>query len=237
MRILNNLDFLDLWESGSRRHPLDRALLALGAAFPESSFESIAAWPVGRRNKALIQLHCSWFGPKIPGVIPCRRCGEKLEIDLDGRIMAEIGHDAAGVSDETIDFNGQTFRLPNTRDLACIVRETDPQRAAILLLERCRMETSGTIAWSDGDLAEIGERMARADPLAEIQVSLRCPDCGNEWEEAFDVVAFLWADISALVRRLVSETHVLASAYGWSEGEIMSMSESRRALYLEMAQS
>lgn len=237
MRMLNNLDFLDLWENGSRRHPLDRALLALGAAFPESSFENLAQWPLGRRNKALIELHSSCFGPNLRGVISCARCGEKLEVDLDGCLMAGASPAATISLAETVNVNGQTFRLPSTRDLASIVRETDPQTAALRLVESCRLGASGPAEWSEHDLAQIGEEMARADPLAEIQVHLRCPECGTEWDEGLDIVAFLWADLDTRVRRLLSDIHVLASTYGWSEGEIMQMSDRRRALYLEMAQS
>jgi hypothetical protein len=41
----------------------------------------------------------------------------------------------------------------------------------------------------------------------------------------------------ARARRLLIEVHSLASAYGWSETDILSMSEPRRALYLEMVQA
>jgi len=237
MRVLTDSDFLDLWESGSRRHPLDRALLALGAAFPEDSFESLAAWPIGRRNKALIRLHCSCFGPSLRGLVSCAGCGERLEVTLDGRAVAGEGGDDAGSQGEAIDVNGEVFRMPSTQDLACVVRETDPHSAAVRLAESCRLGPAGSAAWSDGDLDEIGERMARADPLAEIRVNLRCPECGKEQDEVLDVVEFLWAEVDSRVRRLLSDIHALASAYGWSEAEILSLSEGRRALYLETLQA
>jgi len=40
-----------------------------------------------------------------------------------------------------------------------------------------------------------------------------------------------------MVRRLLVEVHALASAYGWSEQEILSLSDARRRLYLEMVQA
>lgn len=233
MRVLTDSDFLDLWESGSRRHPLDRALLALGAAFPEDSFESLAAWPVGRRNRALIRLHCSCFGPSLRGMVSCAGCGERLEVALDGRAVAGEGGDEAEGGGEPIDVNGEAFRLPSTRDLACVVGEADPRSAAVRLAEGCRLRPAGPARWSEAELDEIGEGMARADPLAEIRIHLRCPECGQEQDEVLDVVAFLWAEVDSRVRRLLADIHALASAYGWSESEILSLSEGRRALYLE----
>jgi hypothetical protein len=35
-------------------------------------------------------------------------------------------------------------------------------------------------------------------------------------------------------RRALSEVHVLATAYGWSESEIFEMSSARREFYLQM---
>jgi len=237
MRVLTDSDFLDLWESGSRRHPLDRALLALGAAFPEDSFEGIAAWPIGRRNRALVRLHCSSFGPSLRGIVSCPGCGERIEVTVDGPTVAGGAADEAEGPGGTVEVNGEAFRLPNTRDLARVARETDLRCAAVRLAEGCRLGAGASAAWSEDDLDEIGAGMARADPLAEIRVTMRCPECGREGDEALDVVAFFWAELDSRVRGLVSDIHALASAYGWSEAEILSLGEGRRALYLEALQA
>src|SRR5580658_712799 len=120
MGLLHDADFLDLWESGSRRHPLDRALLALGAAFPETPFESLAAWPLGRRNRALVEMHCRCFGPKLRGFVACADCEDQMEVALDGRDLLE----ASPPNGETIEVGGSKFRLPGTRDLAAIADQT-----------------------------------------------------------------------------------------------------------------
>jgi hypothetical protein len=52
-----------------------------------------------------------------------------------------------------------------------------------------------------------------------------------------DLPAFLWTEIEAQVRRLLLDIHTLAVAYGWSEREILSLSDARRRLYLEMVQA
>jgi hypothetical protein len=91
--------------------------------------------------------------------------------------------------------------------------------------------------WSDEDLEEIGEQMALADPLAETRLTLHCPKCEVDWEESLDMTSFLWTEIDARVRRLLLEIHTLASAYGWTEREILSLGENRRVRYVEMVQS
>ncbi|HEV2172241.1 MAG TPA: hypothetical protein VGR71_01685 [Nitrospira sp.] len=258
MRSLSDSDLLNLWESGLRRHPLDRALLALSQVFPETTYDGLADWPLGRRNQALAELHCVYFGQNLQGWTSCASCGEKLEFELDGRVITveELNNDERSRSDEPIVVNHGTFRLPTSRDLARAAQETDPRLAAIRIVENCRIalgrspETSteheGTServpdlrpdSWSDDDLEEIGERMASADPLAETRLTLHCPKCENDWEETLDIVSFLWAEIEARARRLFLEIHTLASAYGWTETEILSLSENRRARYVEMVQS
>jgi hypothetical protein len=237
MRALNDSDFLGLWESGSRRHPLDQALLTLGVAFPEAAPEDLAFWPLGRRNRELIELYCRYFGSKLSGFTTCTDCGEKLEVEVDGRALAGAGPAREGEGGPMIDFQGEKFRVPTTRDLAGVAREENPRVAAVRLIEGCRVGAGGRDAWTDNDLAEIGERLAGADPLAEIRLRLRCPECGREEDQVLDLVAFFWAEIDARVRRLLRDIHTLASAYGWGEREILSLTESRRALYLEMVQT
>ena len=92
-------------------------------------------------------------------------------------------------------------------------------------------------SWSDEELEEIGEQMALADPLAETRLTLHCPKCEVDWEESLDMTSFLWTEIDARVRRLLLEIHTLATAYGWTETEILSLGENRRVRYVEMVQS
>jgi hypothetical protein len=255
MRVLSDSDLMHLWEGGMRRHPLDRALLALAAALPETPYERIADWPLGRRNQALAELRCACFGPRLQAWIACVKCGEKLEFELDGGVIAARGRDAHEAAPEvSIVVNHRTFRLPTSRDLARAAAETDPRRAAIRIVDNCWLAapsdpqsyaapgTSGVgesraELWTNADLEEIGERMALADPLAETRLTLHCPNCANDWDETLDMVAFLWAEIEARARRLLRDIHALAQAYGWTEGEILSLSEIRRAHYIEMVQS
>jgi hypothetical protein len=239
MRALTQADFLALWETGRALHPLDQGLLAIDAAISEGQHDSAADWPIGRRNRALAEMRSACFGPALRGWTSCRQCADKLEFHLDGRALAKSQVPAPG---ETVVVNGRTFRLPTSRDLAQIAAEQDPIAAAMRLLERCRLEGRAaaedravpTSDWSEEDIDAVGEKMALADPLAEIMLHFDCPACGASFEESLDLSTFLWAEIEARATRLLFNVHTLATAYGWNEAEILSLSAARREFYLEM---
>ena len=237
MRTLSSSDCLSLWESGAGLHPLDQSLLALCAALPDASPDTLIDWPLGRRNIALAQLRCSSFGPRLLGSTACCRCGEKLEVEFDGRLLAGEVTGQDQVSKEPVVVNGRSFRLLTSRDLAKAAHETDARVASIRLVESCCLESEESPVWSDEDLNQIGQELAMADPRAETRLALSCPVCENEWEENLDIASFLWREIEARARRLLFEIHTLASAYGWTEADILSLSDRRRTLYLEMTHS
>jgi hypothetical protein len=230
MKTLSNLDFLTVWERGSHLHPLDRALLLLASALPDESSNGLAEWPLGRRNGALARLRRAHFGKKLEGWVACPCCTERLEFALDTEAIAGEG----GTPEMRIAVGERTFRLPNSRDLAGVAHENDTDEAAWRVLRACCADEADL---AGADIDAIGERIAEADPLAETRVSLRCPECGNQWDEPLDIAAWLWEETEARSRRLLLDVHTLALAYGWSEGEILSLSEARRALYLEMVQA
>jgi hypothetical protein len=234
MRNLSTSDLLGLWEAGAGLHLLDRGLLALNTAMPEVSAEALADWPLGHRNKALLDLHSSIFGQALAGWTACEHCREKMEFELSCRELADAHKIHA---EHTVRFQGQSFRVPTSRDLAEAARHPDAETAALTLVERCRTGGETSRDWNQDNLEELENALAAADPLAEIRIALRCPDCGHESEETIEIISFLWAEIEAQAKRLFWEIHALARAYGWAESEILSLSPARRALYVEMVQA
>jgi hypothetical protein len=86
----------------------------------------------------------------------------------------------------------------------------------------------------DGAVSAIVTQMAHCDPRANIELALECPACRHEWLALLNVVSFFWKEIEAWSRRTLAEVHALASAYGWTEAEILALSPWRRQVYLEM---
>jgi hypothetical protein len=236
MRALSNFDLLQLWERGDGMHPVDQALLALGAALPETPRDTLADWPLGRRNAALAELRRRCFGAVLQGWVACPQCRERLVFELDASILAD--HPAAeDLPSRTVTAKGYTFRLPASRDLASVARQSDPRRAMAQMLERCCLAPLDAAEWTEEDIEAVGEQLALADPLAETRLSLRCTTCDGAWEESLDLAAYLWTEIDARARKILMDVHTLASAYGWSEAQVFALSEPRRALYLEMVRA
>jgi hypothetical protein len=240
MRRLSQSDCLALWESGRTLHPIDQGLLAVQTAFPETRDESVADWPLGRRNRALAELHVASFGRSLRGWTTCGQCAEKLEFEVDGEVLAAMG---AAEVESRVALGQSEFRLPTSRDLAHLAAQPEAPDAAMLLLERCRLDGDRQDLGTEGDapldmneqeVEEVGSMLALADPLAEILLDFDCPVCGESFQESLDLASFLWAELEAASRLLLLDVHTLASAYGWGEAEILGLSASRREFYLEM---
>ncbi|HLN65934.1 MAG TPA: hypothetical protein VK280_01490 [Streptosporangiaceae bacterium] len=236
MRELAERELLDIWDRGSDLHLMDRSLIALHAAFPATSYHTLAGWPLGARNRALAELFGNWFGPGLEAWAACDACGEQLEFEMDTRMLiAQDAVPATADSAVAATVGSHRFRLPSSRDLALAAREPTAELAAASLLRICWIGSGEAPSFSDREIEEAGEQLALADPLAEARVRLTCPGCGREWDDTLDLALFVWAEVEARAKRLLLDVSQLACAYGWTEGEILALSERRRRFYLDAA--
>ncbi len=223
-----------------------RMLLLLGSAQPELSRALLEEMPLGQRDAQLMTLREQLFGTQIISVANCPNCGERLQITLDTRTLRVADH----ASPQPISFAHAsytvTYRLPNSADLLALTKvsagssQKNVAASRAFLLERCvqSVQADGVAQTLDelpaAVLDEIAAHMAEADPQADIQFALNCPVCGQNWLAAFDIATFLWSEIGAWARRIVRQVHLLASAYGWSQNDILNLSAARRQIYLEL---
>ena len=103
-----------------------------------------------------------------------------------------------------------------------------------VLVVKCEDVELSIDAVPDDVIDAISEQMAQADPQADVQFDLTCPACAHDWQAAFDVMTFFWNEIDRWARRTLHDVHLLATAYGWSEADILSMSATRRQVYLDL---
>ena len=128
------------------------------------------------------------------------------------------------------------MRAPCLRDLAAVANEPDAERAPRRLLARCALQPDGdAMALSDDALHDIEDALEALDPNADLALSVHCEACGQQGSVQLDVGVLLWDEIDGRARALLGEVHVLALAYGWTEGEILALGATRRAAYLAMA--
>lgn len=243
MRALTNTEILDVWERGFAAATPQRALLLLSAACPETAPGKLAAYSIGQRDTCLLELRARMFGDKIISLSLCPQCGENVELEFStGDFLTPSPSTETerifGLSEQEYELS---FRLPNSLDQARIASSPDLATAQQILLERCVLsatrngETLSSAALPAPIVSRLTETMAECDPLGSIFLAVNCAHCGNCWQVLFDICDFFWRELSYYARRLLHEVHLLASAYGWSEAEILSLSATRRRLYLELS--
>jgi uncharacterized protein (UPF0212 family) len=239
MRALSASELLSVWERGLTQSPVERALALLIAANPESAPDDMARLSIGQRDAQLLTLREWMFGSQLVSLASCSDCGEQLELAFEvSDIRAGQSHQSQALAMSAAGYEVD-LRLPNSLDLAAIASHNSTE-ARRLLLDRCvvRVQREGADAPLD-QLPEdvktaISEQMALADPQANVELALACPACGHQWQAVFDIAAFFWSEINAWAIRLLREVHAIASAYGWREADIVTLSPMRRQLYLDM---
>ncbi|MFB6941986.1 hypothetical protein ACFCZY_15155 [Streptomyces sp. NPDC056237] len=80
----------------------------------------------------------------------------------------------------------------------------------------------------------IADAVEVADPAADVTIGVTCPDCGAATRAELDIASYLWTELDAWAKELLLDVHLLATAYGWSEPEILALSPLRRRYYLEL---
>ena len=226
-------DILDLWDRGRTRHALDRCALLAARAQPELPAEAIADLPLGEITASVLRLRAASFGEQIDAHVDCEQCGARLELHLAARQLLQS---MPGGPAQPIAVAGRRIRPVCLRDLAAVVDEPDAERAAHALLARCMLEESADAVTTNAmaSLREIEDALEAADPNADLAFDVHCAACGHRSTAQLDASELLWDGIDARARELLDEVHLLASAYGWSEREILALAPSRRAVYLSL---
>jgi hypothetical protein len=230
-----------VWERGRRLSAPDRAQALLATADPETPPAMLAELGIGERDRRLMLLREWAFGDEVGGLAECPHCGGELEFDfrLDD-VRTAPGGDWAARHSILVDGLEVTFRCAVVGDLSALAALADREAARRRLLERCVLRV--TRDGQEMPIAEVPEQvlkivsgeMALLDEQADVELALCCVTCGHHWTTTFDIVSFFWAEVHGWAARLLQEVHQLASAYGWRERDILSLSPWRRQAYLEM---
>ena len=230
---LSKHDLLMAWDLGHARNPMDRALVLLCAAFPGTDSSSLAELSIGERDEKLLSLRELTFGTRLSALADCPHCGEHLELEVHTEQLRFSAPLDIASSINTGEYHVE-FRLPNSMDLAAVRGETDVVAARRKLFEGCVTNNPQGIEMPETVVEAVAAAMAAADPQGDVRLGLNCPACGQHWEQIFDIASFLWSEVHAWALRSLREVHQLASAYGWSEADILAMSPWRRQVYLEL---
>jgi hypothetical protein len=242
--IPNASQLLTVWEQGRSQTPVQRAFSLLALALPNRAVDELARYSIGRRDRELLGLRERLFGSRLAAAATCPACAQEIELDFS---VADISTTSAPGANEIhslqLDGCALNFRLPTCDDLASLTPGITACEGRSQLLQRCitEMKTAGpniSIAALPEKVANaLSERMAQLDPQGDIQLTLTCPKCRHEWLSPLDIVSYLWREIHAWAGRTLNEIHLIASAYGWREADILALSSRRRQTYLKLIES
>lgn len=238
-------EMIRLWERGRRQHPVDRGLTLLEVMEPSVARGNLASLQIGERDRRLCELRRRLFGDRLEASVTCPECDRQVEIatEISRFSVDQPGATASGATTVDIGDFRVELRPADSRDLAVLAATGSVDEARRVLLDRCvagvaRQGAATTLdELPDDTEAEISRALAELDPGANVELELECPHCGATWHHAFDIVDFLWQEVTSAARKLLREVHLLAWAYGWSEGEILGLSEARREFYLDQVES
>jgi len=232
---LTPAQIITLWEEGTTRHPIDRALLLLTIALPDQSPENLPDLPLSQRNSTLMQLYIQHVSDTFFAWVNCEDCGERMEFELDSTQLPAATENLTPL----VEAAGYQWYRPTSRHLASIANIDDPQTAAVELMQRCAANPNDLpteITQLEELLLTVEPVMESEDPWAELSVTLRCPACEHPQSASLDVPDLLWQQFSHIAHGLLDDVDTLARTYGWSEETILSLSDYRRAAYIARAQ-
>ena len=240
MRAPSASDLLGAWEQSAGLPFVRRALVLLAASSPGTPLDQLAALPIGQRNARLLDLRARTFGSDLVALTECPGCGGRVEAAFQPPAIRTAEVALPEVCTCEIRGHAIEFRLPDTRDLeACdALDRVDDARHALLRRLVLRVvrdgQPLGPEALPEDVIAGLAAEMDRLDPNADIRLAFTCPHCAAGFEAGFDIGSYFWEELDAWVARTLADVHRLASAYGWSERDILEMSVWRRQAYLRL---
>ncbi|GAB3170308.1 hypothetical protein GCM10027059_36520 [Myceligenerans halotolerans] len=222
---------LALAEALSAAAPETRGAALLHARGEAPDLGAAAALPLARVAVAALDELRARVGPVLATVMTCPGCSASLDVPLMLDLLADTA--SAAATDE-VRVTGGVVRAPTTADLLAAATSTDPAAA---LRDRCVHWEPGAVVDDPGTLMEVEAAAERLVGAADTTARLHCPACGAEAGVAVDLVALLTDHLVDEAQHVIAVVTELAAAYGWTEAEILSLPESRRAAYLEHARS
>jgi hypothetical protein len=177
------------------------------------------------RDRLLAALYRGLWGDRIVSSLTCAACGAvyDLSFELSGlqRELAEKATAARTTAPRVIeDAAGTRFHLPDAGE-----EEAAAELGLAVGVERlCHSIAAGRAA----DVEALSGELDLLAPLIDVDLETHCAECGTAAEARFDIQSFALQRLLDERQTLLSEVHALASGYGWSLQDILSLPRSLR---------
>ena len=229
---------------------LARCLNQLGPLHPVTP-ELVRTLPIGDREALLLHLRRLTMGDRLDCVLTCPKtgCGETMELALKVSELLQPPYADVREQYETTINDGDRayrirFRLPTGGDqeVAAGLAGESLDAAVNTLLNRCIDQIAIVDGPSEPSLQTLPQSvlqglpqvMSKLDPQAELRLNLTCPACNAPFSVLFDAADYLFRELAGGGMSLYREVHTLALNYHWREAEILSLTRSKRRLYLNL---
>jgi hypothetical protein len=242
MRSLSCNEVVTLWERGMDLSPWDKGALALSLVEPTLSPENVLSLSLGDYQSLLADLYAQMFGEEIEAVFECESCSELMELSFSLQEVVPRGIQSGCISSTLkTSFGTELLYHPlRVSDFAKASHLAEESEALECLVGGClldaRREGKSVVASSlkDEEIEQLAHAIEKLDPLAQPSIEIACASCGKVQTHPFSISDFFWDKVAEKARRLVMQVNLLAQAYGWSEEQILALSERRRGLYMEL---
>ena len=189
--------------------------------------DCLKALSVTDRDRLLAAIYRFEFGDRIVGVAACGHCGDEFEFDFSlGALLTHQDHGSnSAVRDEDGLYrlaDGCRFRAPTLGDMEEVAK-LPIDAATGALLDRCL--EAPVAGWSRDAVQTALEQVA---PILNVDIESRCPHCEVKQDVAFNLESYLLRALAQDRRFLTHEIHRLATSYGWSLRDILSLSRGDR---------
>jgi hypothetical protein len=227
----------ELFVVETRLRPLPAAFELVQRVAVHAEHERRVDWDdlaVSDLQALVLHLRQAWLGDAVWADTDCPAagCGERIDVSFGihdylthhrprtprGLVPSPDGpwYELAGAP--------VRFRLPTVGDL---LAATNADRGTASLTERCvePAELSPALA------RRVDRALSALAPSLDGLVGGTCPACARELTLRFEPISYVLAELRQAFADVVTETHALASAYGWSEAVILALPRRRRRRY------
>jgi hypothetical protein len=211
----------------------------------EPAADRLDAWTLDRRVRSLLMVVRETQGDRLNWMVDCANpdCGREMEVELSVLQLLSTPEPAERFCWSADPGCVLELRLPTGRDqvgwrdAAAIEAEVEDEGVALRLATSLVSSVNGQAPspdWTlpDGWLPALDAAFRERDALASLELQVSCPWCGIANVLEPDLEALALSRLAGEQKRVFEEIHQLASAYHWTEDEVLAVPRGRRSFYL-----
>ncbi len=167
------------------------------------------------RDMLLAMLHRGLWGDRIVSTLDCAACETPYDIDfnlsaLQASLAASREPTVALGPREVADGEGRRYLLPTAAEETAAAIAGDGEGLAAAIAPEIPSPT-------------LNQRLEALAPIIDVDLDASCAECGHRSSVRFDIQTFTLQRLLDERESLLAAVHVIASAYGWSLDEILTL--------------